>query len=1278
MIRAALQLSANAFAAGTLFVAIAASATNLSELPLKPSVLAKPNVIFGMDDSGSMDSEVMLYNNDGAMWWNFTNRNGWGIDAAHPNPSLRTLTTTWFNAAGNATAAWRKMIYLFPNGTGTGNRVYNDGANDHFAILPTSQFAFLRWSGIRKNADGSFSPAPSAPVDSPMHNPLYYNPLITYQPWAPARIGNMASDVFMDGAANDATPATTRSHPLNGITGTNYSGGTGTFNLSTTRAANQTANHVFTALPGMTIPAGSTKLVCDSNNGSGPGAGGCAAAWVAVAADEVVPANQVVWVAMEYRPATVWVREACTVDAAVSVGVADCAAIPSGGTLKRYEITSAGSYNWGSVSRTGTQELQNFANWFQFFRKRKLMLAAAMGDTLENLTGMRLGVAPFNALPGTVRLFDADATTNSTNRFRVSGEFYNANGSGGTPTRETLNHIGLQYQRTDTTDGGVIQFACQRNNAFIVTDGFANASGSPTLATLATTYYNTNPRPTLETGKVRPTPLDPNTNLHVNTYGLTLGARGTLFFGEDSVPPVNAGDWPVPNQNRNPTAVDDLWRATINGKGRMYLANTPEETASRVKAGLDDIRNEQGAQGGVAVSAVNLSRSDGKAYLGYYNPRGWVGDLEARDVDRETAQIKDTSRWRAEDRLTTLGWSNRKVYSATGGVGLDFTAANFGTLLTANAAERTAMVDYLRGNRSGEGQTWRLRYGLLGPVINSEPVISREDSSVIFLASSEGQLHAFDTTTGSEIWAFVPPGNWTDLAASTRRNWTFKTLLDATPVVAKADNGAALVRASRGQHAHAHTGRVVQVELPERRRCDQPGADGLHRRQAGDRQAEGHQQDRGPGDLGLRQRSVHRRRQGPAVDARRRRRKRAEDLGHEQRDECRRSRPDARVGTEGARRHDAIRLWRRPARQRLPVRHHDRRRRAARAAPADDAGQRRRQRAADHGDPGVDDDQRPHHRGDRHRPAARCDRLGQGRGGEHQLHLRHCRRHDDRQRAHELEVAHLHAQRQSRSDRGDGRRLVHRTWLVHGPAGRRAHQHRPDHRLRRGRLHRQLQRRDQLRPVVVGLRHRHHDRPAHPGSDEHRQPDLRPRHRLARCSAGRHQRQGPDHGADLGPDHRAEEHRPAEIDRPWQERLEGDPPQRDSLTVVLQVLRATPVQEPPLGGSWPPRMVMKEAPMSSPTPAGGIARLVDEQLELAAARIPALAPGAVHPSPLDHEEVVAPHAGGEAVLLGQAEASPEMAEELAVLESAPPLSDEELERQALADGGGDADPATPE
>ena len=95
-------------------------------------------------------------------------------------------------------------------------------------------------------------------------------------------------------------------------------------------------------------------------------------------------------------------------------------------------------------------------------------------------------------------------------------------------------------------------------------------------------------------------------------------------------------------------------------------------------------------------------------------------------------------------------------------------------------------------------------------------------------------------------------------------------------------------------------------------------------------------------------------------------------------------------------------------------------------------------------------------------------------------------------------------------------------------------------------------------------------------------------------------------------------------------------------------------------------------------PEGGFTKLVDEQLELAAARIPALAPNVVHPSPVDHEEVKSAHASFEDVLLGNAEASPEMLEELAALRDAPELSDEELARQALADGGADNDPATPE
>ncbi|MEO5661394.1 MAG: hypothetical protein ABIQ90_16605 [Polaromonas sp.] len=50
----------------------------------------------------------------------------------------------------------------------------------------------------------------------------------------------------------------------------------------------------------------------------------------------------------------------------------------------------------------------------------------------------------------------------------------------------------------------------------------------------------------------------------------------------------------------------------------------------------------------------------------------------------------------------------------------------------------------------------------------------------------------------------------------------------------------------------------------------------------------------------------------------------------------------------------------------------------------------------------------------------------------------------------------------------------------------------------------------------------------------------------------------------------------------------------------------------------------------------------------------------------------------EEVLLGHEEPDDALLEELAALEVAPPLSDEELARQALEDGGSDANTATPE
>jgi type IV pilus assembly protein PilY1 len=816
----ALQIATSLVALGGLLFQATSQATNLAELPLKASVFAKPNVIFGMDDSGSMDSEVMQYTNDGAFWWNYTTGSGWGVDASHPNQSMRNSVTLHFNGPGDANATWRKLVYLFPNGKGTGRRVYGDAAEDHFAVMPTSQFAFLRWSGAYK-AGTEYKDPPSDLSQYPFHNPIYYNPKVDYKPWPDGQLANGAKV-----SPAPAAPGAAKSHPMNGL-GSVYGGGSGSFDLTSALPLSTNENEHFIALPGMKIPAGAKYSECNASRAS-------CGSWKDVGPSDIdAPKARVTRVAMAYFPASYWVKEPCTVNAAESVAAQGCVALPDGSTLKRYEIKPATSFPSG---RTYAKELENFANWFQYYRKRKLLLAAAMGETLETLTGMRLGVVTFNSRSD-VTFYDVDVPGD---RGRLAGIFYEANGSGGTPTRETLKFIGEQFQRKDKAKDGtynVMQYACQRNNAFIVSDGFANASnvtmppwdagkdkntwgsGAPyhrifdgSLADIALRFYTNNLRKDLTEGVVPTTELDRNPNPHMNTYGLTMGARGTLYVSETVAPPTSTSAWPDPSATRSPISVDDLWHATINGRGKMYLAITPADTAKSIQAGLDDIKNQEGAQSSVAVSSFNLLTNDGKAYQASYQPSGWVGDLTANPVDRTTGVISKTETWSAAKRLNARDWTKRVIASSNGSKGVGFTDTDVGGTVAAGTGMGSAgLIAYLRGNRAKEGELYRTRTSLMGAVLNAEPFVDQA-GGVVYVASGEGMLHAINRETGDEEWAFVPYGVLTTIGKTAERQYAFKTKLDGSPVVGTYGEGRLLVA---GMGAAGRSYYAVDVTQPK-------------------------------------------------------------------------------------------------------------------------------------------------------------------------------------------------------------------------------------------------------------------------------------------------------------------------------------------------------------------------------------------------------------------------------------------------------------------------------
>jgi len=212
--------------------AAATANMDIASVPVDVRSAAKPNIIFALDDSGSMDNEVLLDTNDGAAWWLRPTSGASGFTDA--------TGKLYFNATGNAGAdtagTWYKYVYLFPDGAASDARISTDATYDHFAIPAIPAYAYFR---------------------SPQYNPLYYNPSITYQPWSPA---------YLSGATRTFTNASTsaaRSHPWLPTSGTPV-----TVNLAAIMTSSA-ANWTFKFQSGMTIPCATIPgIIYRKNAGS--------------------------------------------------------------------------------------------------------------------------------------------------------------------------------------------------------------------------------------------------------------------------------------------------------------------------------------------------------------------------------------------------------------------------------------------------------------------------------------------------------------------------------------------------------------------------------------------------------------------------------------------------------------------------------------------------------------------------------------------------------------------------------------------------------------------------------------------------------------------------------------------------------------------------------------------------------------------------------------------------------------------------------------------------
>lgn len=780
------------------------AAVNIADTPLFLTNSVKHNIILGIDDSGSMDSEVVMPTNDGALWWNTTNQSFVGLDklnAASPG-------TINFNQAGTSSGTWKKYVYLFPNGQGattSGKRFYADSTDDHFAVPPRPEYAFAR------SAD---------------YSGQYYNTAITYTPWS-SSYGTTYPN---------AAPSAARYDPVYPTSGTL------TLDLTVDHTSSA-ANETFKLQPGMRNAAGTV---------------------VAAATDAT----------FTYYPATFYKKDTTTSGCTAPVPADYIAFVtnptmalpagidalgPDGACLKKYEIKpTTASYPSG---RSYADEIQNFANWFTYHRKRHLTTRWGVLAAFANMSYIRTGLFRFNNRSA-VTMLDFD-----TQKATFHNTLVSLIGSGGTPTREALKFAGDEFNRSTGTPP--ITEACQRNFTMLVTDGYANVAsisgigneesgmGAPyedaysdTLGDIAMYYYKTRLRTDLPAGQVAKETgcpnvrLDCNADLHMNTYAISLWAKGNIY----GVTHNNVADayatpptWLDPSTSRDPKMVDDLYHAAVNGRGDIFLALTPSNIQVALSAALSDIQQRTASAAAIATNSTHLN-TDTVVYQAKFNSVDWTGQLLAYKLD-SAGNVITPAAWDSDTTLTSSSTRNIKTYNGSAGALFTWatlTCAQKGALSgdsSATVATNCATTTFYDANASGQNRlNWlrgqsvtgmRSRSRPLGDIVNSDPTfIYRENSGyhllahslavtpsgatlqaayadylnstsdtlsktqsshypLIFVGANDGMLHAFRADTGvtgsgDEIFAYVPNAVFPQLASLTDPAYSHKYFVDGT------------------------------------------------------------------------------------------------------------------------------------------------------------------------------------------------------------------------------------------------------------------------------------------------------------------------------------------------------------------------------------------------------------------------------------------------------------------------------------------------------------------
>ncbi len=357
-----------------------------------------------------------------------------------------------------------------------------------------------------------------------------------------------------------------------------------------------------------------------------------------------------------------------------------------------------------TVTRSFDAEMQNYANWFAYYRTRIQAVKTVTSLAFKELDDKyRVGFHTLSNNPTSsfVDVADFTATQKKAWFAQLFGIAIKLNQE--TPTLNAITRVGEYYKNGSSAElsGATdpIVLSCQKNWHMLFTDGLTNQDKLPTVTVGDTdqtipplpvavlglnpgdpwpplyrenpsassnsasdyiTYYWVTDIRTSGAASPNNVPVsdrDPASWQHVNFAAMSLGTEGKLPAGNQSVTEdqlkTGAAVWPQPYPNvyqPDESGVDDLWHAAINGRGRFVNADSADELKLGMGQILQDITNQAGSRSGVAFQSVNLSGSNRYIYRVRFEP-GWGGSLSKVEIDPATGD-EISEAWRAADQLT--------------------------------------------------------------------------------------------------------------------------------------------------------------------------------------------------------------------------------------------------------------------------------------------------------------------------------------------------------------------------------------------------------------------------------------------------------------------------------------------------------------------------------------------------------------------------------------------------------------------------------------------------